>query len=131
MDKPHFNVEQVSSATYASNRFREIREKAKEQPQFIFENNCVDTVVLDYKVYEQMYTELEGLREMNLELELGIRLKKADSTNNRYSLQDVLGEDEYKEFRNIIPNSGRMRNSLIRDPYNSHLRSCMDLFLRG
>ena len=106
MDKPHFNVEQVSSATYASNRFREIREKAKEQPQFIFENNCVDTVVLDYKVYEQMYTELEGLREMNLELELGIRLKKADSTNNRYSLQDVLGEDEYKEFRNIIPNSG-------------------------
>lgn len=105
MDKPRFNVDQVNSATYASKRFGEIRKKAKELPQFISENNCVDTVVLDYKAYEEMYAELQALREMTWELEIARRLEKADSTNGRYSLQDVLGEDEYKEFCNIDPNS--------------------------
>jgi hypothetical protein len=102
MDKPRFNVDQVNSATYASKRFGEIRKKAKELPQFISENNCVDTVVLDYKAYEEMYAELQALREMTWELEIAHRL---ESTNPRYSLQEVLGEDEYKEFRNIDPNA--------------------------
>src|SRR5581483_5860716 len=99
MDKPRFNVDQVNSATYASKRFGDIRKKAKELPQFISENNCIDSVVLDYKVYEEMYAELQALREMTWELEIARRLEKADNTNARYSLQDVLGEDEYKEFR--------------------------------
>jgi len=105
MDKPHFNVDQVNSATYASKRFGEIRKKAKELPQFISENNSVDTVVLDYKDYEQMYAELQALREMTWELEVARRLEKADSTNVRYRLQDVMSEDEYREFSNIEPES--------------------------
>lgn len=105
MDKPRFNVDQVNSATYASKRFGDIRKKAKELPQFISENNNIDTVVLDYKVYEEMYAELQALRELTWELEIARRLEKADSTNVRHSLQDVLGEDEYKEFCNIDPNS--------------------------
>lgn len=105
MDKPRFNVDQVNSATYASKRFGDIRKKAKKLPQFISENNCIDTVVLDYKVYEEMYAELQALREMTWELEIARRLEKADNTNHRYSLQEVLGDDEYKEFRNIDPNS--------------------------
>lgn len=105
MDKPRFNVDQVNSATYASKHFSDIRKKAKELPQFISENNCIDSVVLDYKVYEEMYAELQTLRELTWELEIARRLEKAGSTNVRYHLQDVLGKDEYKEFRNIDPNS--------------------------
>lgn len=105
MDKPRFNVDQVNSATYASKHFSDIRKKAKELPQFISENNCIDSVVLDYKVYEEMYAELQTLRELTWELEIARRLEKADSTNVRYHLQDVLGKDEYKEFRSIDPNS--------------------------
>jgi hypothetical protein len=105
MDKPRFNVDQVNSATYASKRFGDIRKKAKELPQFISENNSIDTVVLDYKVYEEMYAELQALRELTWQFEIARRLEKADSTNVRYSLQDVLGEDEYEEFRNIDPNA--------------------------
>jgi hypothetical protein len=103
--KPHFNVDQVNSASYASKRFGEIRKKAKKLPQFISENNSIDTVVLDYKAYEEMYAELQALREMAWELEIARRLEKADSTNIRYRLKDVLGENEYKKFRNIDPNS--------------------------
>lgn len=105
IDKPRFSVDQVNSATYASKRFGEIRKKAKELPQFISENNCVDTVVLDYKAYEKMYAELQALREMSWEFEIAQRLERADSTNSRYSLSEVLGEDEYKDLCNINPNS--------------------------
>lgn len=105
MDKPRLNVDQIVSATYASKRFGEVRKKAKELPQFISENNCVDTVVLDYKAYESMYAEIQALREIAWKIDIERRLEKADKTNVRYSLQEVLGEKEYSEFQNIDANS--------------------------
>jgi len=105
IDKPRFNVDQVNSATYASKRFGEIRKKAKQLPQFISENNCVDTVVLDYKVYEEMYMELQALRELTWELEIARRLETADRMTLRYSVKDVLSDTEYEEFRSIDPNN--------------------------
>lgn len=105
MNKPHFNVEQVNSATYASKRFGEIRKKAKKLPQFISENNNVDTVVLDYKAYEEMYTELQVLREVAWEYDIARRIERADNTEIRYNLKDIMSEEEYNEFRKINPNS--------------------------
>jgi len=105
LDKPRLNVDQIISATYASKRFGEIRKKAKELPQFISENNCVDTVVLDYKAYEAMYAEIQALREVVWEIDIARRLEKADTTKVRYTLQEVMGEKEYEEFRNIDANS--------------------------
>lgn len=105
LDKPVFNVDQVNSATQAAKRFGEIRKKAKKLPQFISENNTIDTVVLDYKIYEEMYAELQALREIVWELSLASRLEKANNTTVRHSIREVLGKDEYEEFRKINANS--------------------------
>lgn len=93
------------SATYASKNFGKVRKKAKESPQFISENNVVDTVILDYKEYEEMYAEIQALRELTWEVSIANRLEHADKTKIRYSLQEVMSEDEYNNFRKIDPDS--------------------------
>jgi len=106
MDKPRFSVDQVVPASIASRRFGEVRKNAKTLPQFISENNRIDSVILDYQQYEEMFRELEMLRELTWEISLTQRLKQADANPNvRYSLQEVMGEDEYEKFRKIDPNS--------------------------
>ena len=100
MKKPSFNVDQVSSASNAAKRFGEIRKKAKQLPQFISENNKVDTVVLDYAEYEKMYMELETLKELAWEYEVMRRVQRANANpNNSSSLKDIMGEKEYQEYR--------------------------------
>ncbi|WP_389222730.1 hypothetical protein [Cytobacillus mangrovibacter] len=106
MDKPRFNVDQVIPASIASRRFGEVRKNAKSLPQFISENNRIDSVILDYHQYEEMFRELETLRELTWELQIAQRLKQADANPNaRYSLQEVMEEDNYEEFCRIDPNS--------------------------
>lgn len=106
MKKPNFTVDQVTAASKASRRFGELRKSAKKIPQFISENNTIDSVLLDYKQYEEMFMELEVLRELTWELNLANRLQKADAPpNDRYGLQEVLGEEEYKELQGIDPNA--------------------------
>lgn len=105
LDKPRFSVDQITSASIASKQFGKLRKKAKESPQFISENNVIDTVVLDYKTYEEMYIEIEMLREIAWEFSIVNRLKKADETKVRYSLQEAMGEEDYKEFCTIDPDS--------------------------
>ena len=105
MDKPSFNVDQVVPASLASKRFGELRKNAKLQPQFISDNNKIESVVLNYALYEEMYVELEALRELTWEMDLINRLKNTDTTNERYSLQEVMSEDEYKTFTKIDPDS--------------------------
>ncbi|MDQ0175926.1 hypothetical protein [Bacillus chungangensis] len=100
--KPNFNVDQVTSVSYAAKRFGEIRKKAKQLPKFISENNKVDTVVLDYIEYEKMYVELESLRELAWEYKVMRRIQEADENPNQStSLRDVMEEDEYKEYRSM------------------------------
>ncbi|KAB2328003.1 type II toxin-antitoxin system Phd/YefM family antitoxin [Cytobacillus depressus] len=106
MDKPRFNVDQVIPASVASRRFGEVRKNAKTLPQFISENNRIDSVILDYHQYEKMYRELEMLRELSWEMSIAQRLKQADANpNHRHSLQEVMGEEEFEDFRKIDPNS--------------------------
>lgn len=105
MKKPNFNVDQVTSASNAAKRFGEIRKKAKQLPQFISENNKVDTVVLDYTEYEKMYIELEALKELAWEYEVMRRVQEAEAnTNNSSSLKDIMDEKEYKEYRTMNVN---------------------------
>jgi hypothetical protein len=102
MNKPNFNVDQVTSASNAAKRFGEIRKKAKQLPQFISENNKVDSVVLDYMEYEKMYVELEVLRELAWEYEVMWRIQKADAnSHDSNSLKDIMDEKEYKEYRSM------------------------------
>lgn len=102
LNKPSFNVDQVNSATYASKRFGEIRKKAKELPQFISENNCIDTVVLDYKAYEAMYAEIQLLREVAWEIDIANRIRQADANPEAsLRLDEVMDEEEYHKYRSL------------------------------
>jgi PHD/YefM family antitoxin component YafN of YafNO toxin-antitoxin module len=97
--KPSFNVDQVTSASNAAKRFGEIRKKAKELPQFISENNKVDTVILDYSEYEKMFLELNTLKELAWEYELLKRLEQADANPGQsIKLKDAMTASEYKEY---------------------------------
>lgn len=61
MEKPTFNKDQIMSSSDAAKHFGELRKRAKQAPQFITENGNVDTVVLNYDFYENMYVRLQEL----------------------------------------------------------------------
>lgn len=106
IEKPHFSVDQVVPASKAAKRFAEVRKKAKTNPQFISQNNTIDSVVQSYEDYEKMYMELETLREFFSELQLSDRIQKADANPAlRFNLKDVMGEKEYKDFIKVDPDA--------------------------
>lgn len=106
MDKPQFNKDQVISASNAVKRFAEVRRNAKINPQFISQNNNIDSVIQSYEDYEKMYMELETLRELFLDHELSERIEKADlNPQRRFSISEVMGSDDYAKFQQINPNS--------------------------
>lgn len=103
--KPKFNAEQFVPASKASKTLGNVRKKAKEQPQVIMDHNKPDSVILGYEQYEKMYRELELLRDMAWEVNIANRLENADKNPAvRYTLQDVMDEEEYREFENLDPN---------------------------
>lgn len=106
VEKPQFNVDQVIPASLAARRFGEVRKNAKLLPQFISENNRIDSVVQSYEDYEDMYMELEFLREMSRDYNLSMRIQRADSKlTNQYNLKEVMGDEGYKKFQEIDPNA--------------------------
>lgn len=106
VEKPQFNVDQVIPASIAARRFGEVRKNAKVLPQFISENNRIDSVVQSYEDYEEMYMELEFLREMVRDSNLYMRIQRADSDPiNRHTLKEVMGDVSYEEFQKIDPNA--------------------------
>jgi hypothetical protein len=78
MEKPQFNADQLVSASTAAKNFGTIRKKAKVLPQFITDNGEVDTVVLEYKYYEQMYIRLRELEEQVEERILSQRIENLE-----------------------------------------------------
>ncbi len=106
VEKPQFNVVQVIPASIAARRFGEVRKNAKVLPQVISENNRIDSVVQSYEDYEDMYMELEFLREMTREYNLSMRIQRADSNpTNQYSLKEVMGDEGYNKYLKIDPNA--------------------------
>ncbi|MEX2103833.1 MAG: type II toxin-antitoxin system Phd/YefM family antitoxin [Bacilli bacterium] len=61
--KPTFTADQLVSSSVASKKFGELRKKAKQLPQFITENGAVDTVLVGYGYYEQLFERLSQLEE--------------------------------------------------------------------
>jgi hypothetical protein len=78
MDKPTFSREQLVAASVAAKTFGSIRKKAKVLPQFITDNGEVDTVVLEYKYYEEMYMRLRELEEKEEERILLQRIERLE-----------------------------------------------------
>ncbi|MCQ6530743.1 hypothetical protein [Bacillus mycoides] len=104
MDKPRFSVDQMISASYASKRFGEIRKKAKDLPQFISENNKVDTVVLDYAFYEKFYMEYMKMQEIIRQIELAERVRELDeSPQIAVQFRSLLTKEEEEELQKYDP----------------------------
>lgn len=102
IDKPKFTVDQVIPASKAAKKFAEVRKNAKLSPQFISQNNSIDSVVQSYEDYERMYMELETLRELVTNLKLSDRIQ--EGAKRHYTLQEVMGDKAYAEFQKIDPN---------------------------
>ena len=79
MDKPVFNADQLISASKAAKRFGSVRENAKKMPQFITDNGEVDSVVLGYKYFEEMFSRLKELEELDETRILAERIDRLDN----------------------------------------------------
>ncbi|WP_206424250.1 hypothetical protein [Cohnella candidum] len=63
MAKPTFNVDQLTTSSDAAKKFGDLRKKAKELPQYITDNGTVDSVLIGYELFEQIYDRLTRLEE--------------------------------------------------------------------
>jgi PHD/YefM family antitoxin component YafN of YafNO toxin-antitoxin module len=69
-------TDQMVSATDASKKFKEIRQKAKEEPQYIFDRGNIDSVLVDFTQFEKMVLRLQELEEEILMLNVANRLEE-------------------------------------------------------
>ncbi|MFB5676347.1 hypothetical protein ACE3NQ_08095 [Paenibacillus terreus] len=76
--KPTFNVDQMITSSEASKKFGELRKRAQQLPQYITENGSVETVVIGYKMFEQLYDRLTQLEEKEEERILLERIESLD-----------------------------------------------------
>ena len=103
LEKPVFTKDQVVSATEASKSLSTIRKRAKRAPQFIADHNDIDTVIVDYAAYEEMYGALQFLREAEIDRIASDRIK-----NGPYEFipfEEALTPEELAEFESINPDS--------------------------
>ena len=105
--KPCFSRDQIVSATTVSKKFSEIRKRAKSTPLFVSDRNEIDTVILDYQAYEDMYMELEYLREQRFYEAVAERIAKGDADPARKSigLDEAMGAEALAEYLSIDPDA--------------------------
>lgn len=75
MEKPKFDQDQFITSTEVSRKFSIIRKQAKEKPLVVTDNGRFDTVILDYQLYENMYSRLNELEE---QLEIQVLSKRLE-----------------------------------------------------
>jgi len=75
MKRPKFDKDQLVTATDVSRKFSAIRKQAKEKPLVVTDNGQFDTVILDYNLYETMYSRLNELEDQIELLVLSERLE--------------------------------------------------------
>lgn len=69
MSKPTITKDQIVKSSEASKKFGGLRKKAKLNPIFITDNGNIDSVLICYSQYEEMYKrliELELLEEEHI-----------------------------------------------------------------
>ncbi|MBE0336118.1 MULTISPECIES: type II toxin-antitoxin system Phd/YefM family antitoxin [unclassified Paenibacillus] len=76
--KPTFDVDQMITSSEASKRFGELRKKAKHRPQYITDNGSVDSVLMGYEIFEQLYDRLTQLEQQEEERILVERIESLD-----------------------------------------------------
>lgn len=78
MEKLTFTKEQLITASMASKQFGELRKKAKMHPMFITDNGDVDTVIVGYEYFEQMFRRLKELEQLEEEKILAERIDRLE-----------------------------------------------------
>jgi len=69
MDKPAFTIDQMIKSSDLVRNFSEIRKKAKDKPYFITENGSLETVLLSYDKYEELYQTFLLAKQMEERIE--------------------------------------------------------------
>lgn len=103
LEKPVFTKDQVVSATEASKSLSTIRKRAKRAPQFVADHNDIDTVIIDYAAYEEMFGALQYLRELELDRIATDRIK--NGPHEFISFEDALTPEELEEFESMDPDA--------------------------
>ncbi|MFX3619124.1 MAG: hypothetical protein ACE3JK_16595 [Sporolactobacillus sp.] len=104
MAKPKFSEDQIVPASVASRTLGTIRKRAKVAPQFISDNNKIDTVILDYVQYEKLIMKLDRLEDEQMYEEAARRIKDSDSGNTKpISLKETMSAKEYEDFERSDP----------------------------
>jgi PHD/YefM family antitoxin component YafN of YafNO toxin-antitoxin module len=80
IEKPKFDTDQLISATDAAKRFGDVRKKAQDAPQFIMDNGKVNTVILAYHYYEQLFSRLQELEQAEETRILSARIEHLDNS---------------------------------------------------
>ncbi|GGL40083.1 hypothetical protein [Sporolactobacillus putidus] len=104
MAKPKFNADQIVPASVASKTLGSIRKKAKKVPQFISENNKIDSVILDYRQYEDLIVRLHRLEDDLIYQEAARRLEDSEAGKTKpIPLKDTMSKEEYNAFKRSDP----------------------------
>ncbi len=107
LEIPVFTKDQVVSATEASKSLSAIRKRAKRAPQFIADHNDIDTVIIDYAAYEEMYGALQYLRELEINRIAADRVKHGP--HEFVPFEDALTTEELAEFESMDRTRSPMR----------------------
>jgi hypothetical protein len=104
MAKLKFSEDQLVSASVASRKLGAIRKRAKKAPQFILENNQVETVLIDFEQYKQLVDRLNTLEEEQLYQKAAQRIEQADKGETKsIPLKDAMTPEEYQKFLHENP----------------------------
>lgn len=78
VEKLTFTKEQLITASLASKQFGELRKKARMHPMFITDNGDIDTVIVGYEYFEQMFQRLKELEQQEEEKILAERIERLE-----------------------------------------------------
>lgn len=101
---PSNTSSQIIPIFKAAKNFSYLHKAAKEQPQYLSVHSRIDSVLLDYKEYENLHQELEYYRELFWQLEINGRISELQAAPERLlSLRESVGEQAYARILAIDP----------------------------
>lgn len=77
--KPNITKDQIVKSSIISKKLGHYKAKAKENPVYISDNGSIDTVLLSYDYYENMYKRLAELESKEEEKILSQRIDNLNS----------------------------------------------------
>lgn len=80
--KPVITKDQIVKCSVASKNFGQYRKKAKLEPIYISNNGNIDTVLLDYTYFEQMFQRISELEELEETRILSERVERLESNSS-------------------------------------------------